>query len=67
MHIGIAFVVDVAAWVSVVFLFLSSIIIITGGLNGLIWYMGVRSELRALQEVQMEVEDAYNFLVKQNS
>ncbi|RCK59370.1 Inositol phosphosphingolipids phospholipase C [Candida viswanathii] len=67
MHVGIAFVVDVAAWVSVVFLLMTSLVIITGGLNGLIWYMGVRSELRALQEVQMEVEDAYNFLVKQNS
>lgn len=66
MHIAIAFVVDVAAWVSVVFLFLTSFVIITGGLNGLIWYMGVRSELRALHEVQMEVEDAYNYLVKQN-
>lgn len=39
--------------------FCSTIIGITGIVNGLIWYLGVRSELRALQEVQMEVEDLF--------
>ncbi|EMG48767.1 ISC1 Inositol phosphosphingolipids phospholipase C [Candida maltosa Xu316] len=67
MHIAIVFVVDAAAWVSVVFLLVTTLIAVTGGLNGLIWFMGVRAESRSLQEVQMEVEDAYNYLIKQNS
>lgn len=46
--------------VVVIFLSLSSTIIaVTGVVNGLIWYLGVRSELRALQEVQLEVEDLF--------
>ncbi|KAI5957113.1 ISC1 [Candida jiufengensis] len=62
MHIGIVFVADVAGWISVLFLFATTCVIITGLLNGMIWYFGVRSESRALQEVQAEVEDAYVFL-----
>ncbi|CAH2354362.1 inositol phosphosphingolipids phospholipase C [[Candida] railenensis] len=42
---------------SLIILFLSTTVAITSVLNGLIWYFGVRSEHRALQEVQMEVED----------
>ncbi|CAI5755841.1 unnamed protein product [Candida verbasci] len=64
MHVAIVFVSNVAGWVSVLFLLFTSFIIITGLLNGLIWYMGVRSESRALAEVQLEVEDAYNYLSK---
>ena len=59
LHIGITFVSQEQAWLSVVFMMLNSIIGITGVVNGLIWYCGIRSELRALQEVQLEVEDAY--------
>lgn len=64
MHIAVVFVANVAAWVSVIFLFLTTLVVVTGGINGLIWYMGVRAELRALQEVQMEVEDAYTYIRK---
>lgn len=59
IHIGISFAAERKSWSSVLLLFLSTIIGISGVINGLIWYCGVRSELRALQEVQMEVEDAY--------
>ncbi|KAK6465680.1 Isc1 phospholipase C [Scheffersomyces coipomensis] len=44
---------------AVLFLFLSHFILVTGILNGMIWFFGVRSESRALQEVELEVEDAY--------
>lgn len=59
IHIGIAFAAEKKAWSSVLLLFLSTVIGITGVINGMIWYFGVRSELRALQEVEMEVEDVY--------
>lgn len=59
MHVAIVFVSNVAGWISVLFLFATIVILATGLLNGLIWSLGVRSELRALQEVQMEVEDAF--------
>ncbi|KAI5962621.1 ISC1 [Candida pseudojiufengensis] len=62
MHIAIVFIADVAAWISVLFLFATTFVVITGLLNGMIWYFGVRSESRALQEVQAEVEDAYIYL-----
>ncbi|KAF6059018.1 Endonuclease/Exonuclease/phosphatase family protein [Candida parapsilosis] len=59
MHVAIVFVSNVAGWISVLFLFATIVILATGLLNGLIWSLGVRSESRALQEVQMEVEDAF--------
>ncbi|CAK9437300.1 uncharacterized protein LODBEIA_P16780 [Lodderomyces beijingensis] len=59
MHIGIIFVANIAGWLSIIFLLITTLVIIAGMLNGMIWYFGVRSESRALQEVQMEVEDAY--------
>ncbi|KAI3405225.2 ISC1 [Candida oxycetoniae] len=62
MHVGIVFVADVAGWISVIFLLITTILIVSGLLNGMIWYFGVRSESRALQEVQMEVEDAYTYI-----
>lgn len=43
-------------------LFLAVIVGITGVVNGLIWYLGVRSEDRALQEVYMQVEDSLSAL-----
>lgn len=62
MHVAIVFVSNVAGWISVLFLFATTIVLVTGLLNGLIWSLGVRSELRALQEVQMEVEDAFVYM-----
>ncbi|KAG5420316.1 ISC1 [Candida metapsilosis] len=62
LHVAIVFVSNVAGWSSVLFLFVSTIVIVTGLLNGLIWALGVRSESRALQEVKLEVEDAYVYL-----
>lgn len=62
MHVAIVFVSNIAGWISVLFLFVTTIVLITGLLNGLVWYLGVRSELRALQEVQMEVEDAFVYM-----
>ena len=59
IHAGIAFASEKKAWSSVLLLFLSTVVGITGVINGMIWYFGVRSELRALQEVEMEVEDVY--------
>ncbi|KAI5962896.1 ISC1 [Candida theae] len=62
MHVAIVFVSNVAGWSSVLFLFATSVILVTGLLNGLIWALGVRSESRALQEVTLEVKDAYVYL-----
>ena len=39
MHIAVVFVANVAAWVSVIFV-LTTLVVVTGGINGLIWYMG---------------------------
>ena len=63
MHIAVVFVANVAAWVSVIFCFNN--ISCSDGWNQ--WFdlvYGVRAELRALQEVQMEVEDAYTYIRK---
>jgi sphingomyelin phosphodiesterase 2 len=49
-------------WILVIIMLLGTVIGITGAINGLLWYCGVRSELRALQEVQMEVEDSFEYL-----
>lgn len=43
-------------------LLVSLIIAVTGSLNGLIWFLGVRSEDRALNEVELEVKDSLNSL-----
>ncbi|ODV80130.1 phospholipase C type enzyme [Suhomyces tanzawaensis NRRL Y-17324] len=59
LHIAVSFASIEHAWLSVIIMFLSTIIGITGVINGMMWLLGVRSELRALQEVQMEVEDIY--------
>lgn len=64
LHVTIGFTAGIAPWIGVVVMFFSTIIGITGVLNGLIWGLAVRSELRALQEVQMEIEDSYASLKK---
>lgn len=58
IHTGLTFAAQRQAWSTVLLSLTSTIIAVTGVLNGLIWGFGVRSELRALQEVRMEVEDA---------
>ncbi|KAK6204786.1 Endonuclease/exonuclease/phosphatase [Scheffersomyces amazonensis] len=47
------------AGLEILYMLLSNLILVSGVINGMIWYFGVRSESRALQEVEMEVEDAY--------
>lgn len=58
IHIGITFASQKQPCSSVLLSLASTLIAVSGVLNGLIWGFGVRSELRALQEVRMEVEDA---------
>ncbi|PIS50788.1 hypothetical protein CJI97_004322 [Candidozyma auris] len=58
IHIGMTFAAQKQAWSSILLSLTSTLIAVTGVLNGLIWGFGVRSESRALQEVRMEVEDA---------
>lgn len=62
MHVGVVFASEVSGWISVIFLLITTVVLVTGLLNGLIWSLGVRSELRALQEVQLQVEDAYTHI-----
>ncbi|KAK6456463.1 phospholipase C type enzyme [Scheffersomyces xylosifermentans] len=62
LHFAITFVSEQQAWLSVVIMVTNSLVGITGVVNGLIWYCGIRSESRALQEVQMEVDDALTSL-----
>ncbi|RLV89184.1 Inositol phosphosphingolipids phospholipase C [Spathaspora sp. JA1] len=62
LHVGVYFVSGITGWIPVVFVFITVLVILSGCINGLIWYCGVRPESRALQEVQMEVEDAYTYL-----
>lgn len=58
INVAIAFAANVQPWSSVLLCVGSTVIGITGVVNGMIWGLGVRSELRALQEVKKEVEDA---------
>lgn len=58
INVGISFASNVRAWASVLLSVASTLIGITGVVNGMIWFFAVRSELRALNEVRMEVEDA---------
>lgn len=55
--VGVAFASQVSNWSSVLLALSAVLITLSGVINGLIWYLGVRSELRALREVQMEAED----------
>ena len=65
-HVLVAFVTGWGApWAAVLFLFITFIVAVSGCINGLIWFCGIRSELRALLEVMLQVEDAYTFLKKQ--
>ncbi|CUM68504.1 uncharacterized protein PRCAT00006230001 [Priceomyces carsonii] len=59
MHVVIGFVSSQIPFLSVLLLFVTVFAGITGVINGLIWYCSVRSELRALDEVQNEVEDLF--------
>ncbi|OBA23219.1 DNase I-like protein [Metschnikowia bicuspidata var. bicuspidata NRRL YB-4993] len=56
--VGIAFASAVQPWVSVLLALASTLIAVTGVVNGMICFLGVRSEKRALLEVKMEVEDS---------
>lgn len=58
LHVAVSFAAAKASWSSVLMMFGSTIIGITGVVNGLIWFLGVRSEERAIQEVKLEVEDS---------
>lgn len=58
IQVGIIFAAIVVPWAAILLSLGSTIIGVSGVLNGLIWYLGVRSEQRALQEVKLEVEDA---------
>lgn len=58
MHIGVTYIQSLSHWQAIIFSLTSTIVALSGLLNGLIWGFGVRSELRALQEVKMEIEDA---------
>lgn len=57
IHIGMTWAAQRSAWSTILLLLASTIIGITGAVNGLIWFLGVRSEKRALLEVKSEVED----------
>lgn len=57
INIAISFVVS--GWFSPLVMLFNTINSISGVINGLIWFFGVRSEHRALQEVQQEVEDIF--------
>lgn len=57
IHVGMTFAAERSAWSSILLLLLSTVVAITGSINGLIWFLSVRSEERALLEVRSEVED----------
>ncbi|SCV03064.1 LANO_0G01926g1_1 [Lachancea nothofagi CBS 11611] len=58
VHIVITFTSNRAGWSSVFWVFFVTIITAAGLINGLIAFLFGRSELRALEEVSMEVQDA---------
>lgn len=60
INVGVAFAASVQPWASVLLSVASTVIGVTGVVNGMIWGFAVRSELRALREVKMEAEDAEN-------
>lgn len=62
IQIGITFAAIALPWATVFLSIGSTVIGVTGVVNGLIWGLGVRSEKRALQEVKLEVEDALRAL-----
>lgn len=64
INVAITFAANVQPWASVLLSVGSTVIGITGVVNGMIWGFAVRSELRALQEVKMEAEDAERALKK---
>lgn len=67
IQIGITFTAIAEPWATVLLSLGSTVIGVTGVLNGLIWGFGVRSEKRALQEVKMEVEDAMGALERHSA
>lgn len=58
IHIIVTFTAERASWSSVFWVFAAVAIAVTGTINGLIGYLFVNSELRALQEVRLEVLDS---------
>lgn len=57
IHVATTFTSNVAGWSSVFWVFSSTVIGITGTVNGIIGFIFGNYELRALDEVRMEVED----------
>lgn len=57
IHVGIAFAAAIQPWAAVLLSLGSTLIGITGVVNGMICFLGVRSEKRALEEVKLEVQD----------
>ncbi|SGZ53444.1 CIC11C00000005009 [Sungouiella intermedia] len=66
IQIAITFAAIALPWATIFLSIGSTLIGITGIVNGMIWYFGVRSEKRALEEVKMEVEDALRALELSN-
>lgn len=58
IHIVVTFTAEQASWSSVFWVFAAVAIAVTGVVNGLIGYLFCNSELRALQEVRLEVLDS---------
>lgn len=58
VHVSVSFTSAIAPWSSVLWVFASTAIGITGTINGLIGYLFGNFELRALEEVRLEVMDA---------
>lgn len=56
--VAISFASAARPWASVLLALVGILVAVTGVVNGMIWFFGVRSELRALEEVKLEVEDA---------
>lgn len=59
IHVGIPFAAMASSWSSVLLLFLCTVIAVTGTINGLIRFLSIPLELRALQEVVLQVEDKF--------
>lgn len=67
IQVAITFAAIALPWASVLLSVGSVIIAVTGMVNGMIWFFAVRSEHRALQEVKLEVEDAFHALSNQSA
>lgn len=64
IQVGIVFASIAQPWVSVILSVISVLIAVMGVINGLICFLGVRSEKRALEEVVLEVRDKLRSIKK---